>query len=93
MSNYDVVLDSTHKSPEELAEEIIAYAKSTGQWQDDVNTFLNRRVKVSVAAGFYPTIKNNEIMGTVTAMNDIGITIDEKLLLSYAHINDITIID
>ncbi|MFQ6773218.1 MAG: cytidylate kinase family protein [Clostridia bacterium] len=93
MSNYDVVLDSTHKSPEELAEEIISFAKASGQWKDDVNEFLNRKVTVSVSAGFYPRLKGNVITGIVTAMNDVGITIDEDIFLAYSHINDITIVD
>ena len=32
MSNYDLVLDSSNKTPEELAEEIVNYAKENNVW-------------------------------------------------------------
>ena len=32
MSNYDLILDSSNKSPDELAEEIVTYAKERDLW-------------------------------------------------------------
>ena len=90
MSNYDIVLDSTHKSPDELADEVVAYAKAHHMWIEQNNDdLLYKRVKVTLPADYYPSIQDNCISGVVTSVDENGITIDDKEYLAFSHINSI----